>query len=177
MLCPNTTKQKHHGYGHSQGWSSAGTLYSTDTVECGNPFTCTREGVQDFLLFSIFCHVPLSKGLEFLTTKILKLESLFLAVNYRKKNNALLKSSGSMVLCNITKSVYILNIWNQPTSTDKNSEEYQRWRADHNNTCKANFICSAPAMEPERVDRIFRRFQASYLPVCGILWRWWWQKL
>lgn len=27
-----------------------------------------------------------------------KLEGLFLAVNYRKKNNALLKSSGSMVL-------------------------------------------------------------------------------
>ena len=98
MLCPNTTKQKHHGYGHSQGWSSAGTLYSTDTVECGNPFTCTREGVQDFLLYSIFCHVPPSRGLEFLTTKILKLEGLFLAVNYRKKNNALLKSSGSMVL-------------------------------------------------------------------------------
>ena len=39
---------------------------------------------------------------------------------------------------------------------DKNNEEYQRWRADHN-VCKANFKGSAPAMEPEGVDRIFRR--------------------
>ena len=39
---------------------------------------------------------------------------------------------------------------------DKNSEEYQRWRADHT-TCKANFKGSAPAMEPEGVDRIFKR--------------------
>ena len=33
---------------------------------------------------------------------------------------------------------------------DKNSEEYRRWRADHN-TCKANFKDSAPAMETEGV--------------------------
>ena len=39
---------------------------------------------------------------------------------------------------------------------DKNSEEYQRWRADHI-ACKANFKGSAPAMEPEGVDRIFKR--------------------
>ena len=39
---------------------------------------------------------------------------------------------------------------------DKNSLEYLRWRADHV-TCKANFKGSAPAMEPEGVDRIFRR--------------------
>ena len=34
---------------------------------------------------------------------------------------------------------------------DKNNEEYQRWRADHN-VCKANFKGSAPAMEPEGSD-------------------------
>ena len=39
---------------------------------------------------------------------------------------------------------------------DKNSEEYRRWQADHT-TCKANFKGSAPAMEPEGVNRIFRR--------------------
>lgn len=39
---------------------------------------------------------------------------------------------------------------------DNNTEEYQRWRGDHI-TCKANFKGSAPAMEPEGVDRIFRR--------------------
>jgi len=39
---------------------------------------------------------------------------------------------------------------------DKNSIEYQRWRADHIN-CKANFKGSAPAMEPEGVDRMFKR--------------------
>ena len=39
---------------------------------------------------------------------------------------------------------------------DKNSEECQRWQADHT-TCKATFKGSAPAMEPEGVNRIFRR--------------------
>ena len=39
---------------------------------------------------------------------------------------------------------------------DKNSEKYRRWRADHN-TCKANFKGSAPAMETQSVDHIFRR--------------------
>ncbi|XP_068750970.1 uncharacterized protein [Montipora capricornis] len=39
---------------------------------------------------------------------------------------------------------------------DKNSEEYRRWQADHT-ICKANFKGSAPAMEPEGVNRIFRR--------------------
>ena len=39
---------------------------------------------------------------------------------------------------------------------DKNSEEYRRWRADYN-TRKANFKGSAPAIETESVDHIFRR--------------------
>ena len=39
---------------------------------------------------------------------------------------------------------------------DKDSVEYHLWRADHNN-CKANFKGSAPAMEPEGTERIFRR--------------------
>ena len=39
---------------------------------------------------------------------------------------------------------------------DKNGEEYQRWKADHI-ACKANFKGSAPAMEPEGVDRIFKQ--------------------
>ena len=39
---------------------------------------------------------------------------------------------------------------------DKNSEKYRRWRADHN-TCNANFKGSAPAVENESVDHIFRR--------------------
>ena len=175
MLCPNIC-----GYGHSQGWSSAGTLYSTDTVECGNPFTRTREGVQEFLLFSTFCHVPLSRGQRKYWGEIGGFVSSCKLQEEKQCPFEVFRQHGSpwfMVLCNITKSVYKLNIWNQPTSIDKNSEEYQRWRADHNNTCKANFICSAPAMEPERVNRIFRRFRASYLPVCGILWRCWWQKL
>ena len=109
-----------------------------------------------------------------------ELEGLFLAVNYRKKNNALLKSSGSMVLHGLwfsailQKQYYKISLYTEHMKStyqhsDKNSEEYQRWRADHNNTCKANFICSAPAMEPERVYRIFSRFQASYLPECRIL--------
>ena len=38
---------------------------------------------------------------------------------------------------------------------DKNSEEYQRWKADHT-TWKANIKGSAPAMEPEGVHRIFK---------------------
>ena len=38
----------------------------------------------------------------------------------------------------------------------KNSEEYQRWRADHI-ACKANFKGSTPAMEPEGVDRVLKR--------------------
>ena len=36
-----------------------------------------------------------------------------------------------------------------------NSEEYLRWRADH--TCKIDFKGSAPAMEPEGAERMFRR--------------------
>ncbi|XP_068672674.1 uncharacterized protein [Montipora foliosa] len=39
---------------------------------------------------------------------------------------------------------------------DKDSEEYRHWRADHNN-CKSNYKGSAPAMEAEGADRIFRR--------------------
>lgn len=39
---------------------------------------------------------------------------------------------------------------------DKTSLEYQTWKADHTK-CKANFQGSAPAMEPEGADRIFRR--------------------
>ena len=39
---------------------------------------------------------------------------------------------------------------------DKTSLEYQTWKADHTK-CKANFQGSAPAMEPEGTDRIFRR--------------------
>ena len=39
---------------------------------------------------------------------------------------------------------------------DKNSLEYQMWRADHT-TCKSNFQGSAPAMEPEGAERIFQR--------------------
>ncbi|XP_032238287.2 uncharacterized protein LOC5512949 [Nematostella vectensis] len=39
---------------------------------------------------------------------------------------------------------------------DKDSEEYSLWKADHND-CKANFRGSAPAMEPEGVQRIFNR--------------------
>ena len=39
---------------------------------------------------------------------------------------------------------------------DKDSVEYQLWRADHNH-CTANFQGSAPAMEPEGTERIFRR--------------------
>ena len=35
-----------------------------------------------------------------------------------------------------------------------NSEEYLRWRADH--TCKIDFKGSAPAMEPEGAERMFR---------------------
>ena len=38
---------------------------------------------------------------------------------------------------------------------DKDSVEYQLWRADHNH-CTANFQGSAPAMEPEGTERIFR---------------------
>ncbi|XP_032217741.1 uncharacterized protein LOC116601166 [Nematostella vectensis] len=39
---------------------------------------------------------------------------------------------------------------------DKASPEYQQWKVDHVN-CKANFKGSAPAMEPEGVERIFKR--------------------
>jgi len=39
---------------------------------------------------------------------------------------------------------------------DKTSNEYLRWKADHN-TYKANFKRSAPAMEPEGTHRIFQR--------------------
>ena len=39
---------------------------------------------------------------------------------------------------------------------DKTSLEYQTWKTDHTK-CKANFQGSAPAMEPEGTDRIFRR--------------------
>ena len=39
---------------------------------------------------------------------------------------------------------------------DKDSEEYRLWRADHNN-CKSNYKGSAPAMEPEGTERIFKR--------------------
>ena len=44
---------------------------------------------------------------------------------------------------------------------DKDSEEYRRWRAEHNN-CKANFKGSAPAMESEGADRILRRSVATH---------------
>ena len=44
---------------------------------------------------------------------------------------------------------------------DKDSEEYRRWRAEHNN-CKANYKGSAPAMESEGADRIFRRSVATH---------------
>ena len=44
---------------------------------------------------------------------------------------------------------------------DKDSEEYHRWRAEHNN-CKANYKGSAPAMESEGADRIFRRSVATH---------------
>ena len=43
---------------------------------------------------------------------------------------------------------------------DKDSEEYHRWRAEHNN-CKANYKGSAPTMESEGADRIFRRSVAT----------------
>jgi len=36
------------------------------------------------------------------------------------------------------------------------SVEYQKWKAEHSN-CKADFKGSAPAMEPEGADRIFKR--------------------
>ena len=39
---------------------------------------------------------------------------------------------------------------------DKDSVEYQLWRADHDH-CTANFQGSAPAMGPEGTERIFRR--------------------
>jgi len=39
---------------------------------------------------------------------------------------------------------------------DKTSLEYQTWKADHTK-CKAHFQGSAPAMEPEGADHIFRR--------------------
>ena len=39
---------------------------------------------------------------------------------------------------------------------DKTSLEYQTGKGDHT-TCKANFHASAPAMEPEGAERIFRR--------------------
>ena len=39
---------------------------------------------------------------------------------------------------------------------DKNSREYELWRAEHNN-CKANYKGSAPAMEPEGTQRMFQR--------------------
>ena len=45
---------------------------------------------------------------------------------------------------------------------DKDSEEYRRWRAEHNN-CKANYKGSAPAMEAEGTDRIFRRSVTTHL--------------
>lgn len=38
---------------------------------------------------------------------------------------------------------------------DKSSEEYLRWRADHQ--CKIDFKCSAPAMEPQGAERMFKR--------------------
>ena len=44
---------------------------------------------------------------------------------------------------------------------DKHSEEYRRWRAEHNN-CKAIYKGSAPAMESEGTDRIFRRSVATH---------------
>ena len=36
------------------------------------------------------------------------------------------------------------------------SAEYQKWKAEHSN-CKADFKGSAPAIEPEGADRIFKR--------------------
>ena len=39
---------------------------------------------------------------------------------------------------------------------EKTSDTYQKWKADHLN-CKADFKGSAPAMEPEGAERIFKR--------------------
>ena len=39
---------------------------------------------------------------------------------------------------------------------DKNSARYETWKANHSN-CKADFKGSAPAMEPEGAERIFKR--------------------
>ena len=44
----------------------------------------------------------------------------------------------------------------QHSHLDKESEEYRLWKADHTNW-KANFKGSAPAMEPEGAERMFRR--------------------
>ena len=44
---------------------------------------------------------------------------------------------------------------------DKDSEEYCRWRADHN-YCKANYKGSALAMESEGAEHIFRRSVAEH---------------
>ena len=41
------------------------------------------------------------------------------------------------------------------SNLDKDSEAYCLWRADHNN-CKANFKGSAPAMEPEGTEQMFK---------------------
>ena len=43
----------------------------------------------------------------------------------------------------------------QHSHLDKESEEYRLWKADHTNW-KANFKGSAPAMEPEGAERMFK---------------------
>ena len=54
---------------------------------------------------------------------------------------------------------------------DKDSGEYQLWRADHNN-CTANFQGPAPAMEPEGTERIFRRSVETQTEIFRTLWIW-----
>ena len=58
-------------------------------------------------------------------------------------------------------SVKFVNSASFISHLDKDSEEYQRWRVEHNN-CKANYKGSAPAMEAEGADRIFRRSVATH---------------
>ena len=40
---------------------------------------------------------------------------------------------------------------------DRETQEYEMWKADHKSSCKANYSGSAPAMEPEGALRIFKR--------------------
>ena len=40
---------------------------------------------------------------------------------------------------------------------DKNTPQNAAWRQDHQDTCKANYRRSAPAMDPEGASRMFKR--------------------